>query len=115
MDVMIAAPPSKSRRIDPAPDLEPELFRLCVQPHLALFRNGFGTSLKNNAVWAIGQSKLLPVGPIDLWMKTEVGRQPLDRRGVNAPCTIANFECSGGRRAQLLENTPGNLPRRLAG
>ena len=61
---------------------------------------------------AIRKKQRLPIGPIDLRMKTKIGREPFCLRRRDAPMAIAKKKGGGGRLAVFVANSQGDLARR---
>src|SRR5688572_10209893 len=104
VDVMIARPPARLGRIDPA--LKVDLHRLwaLADGDLASCDHIFRPAGHLHVEFTGRQGHLLAVVAIDLRMEKEIGREPLGLRWINPSLLVANGQ--GGRRglAILIEN-----------
>ena len=114
MDVMIAAPPTKLRGIDPTLHLELQRRVLAGDRHLALLRQGFRPTTKGDVVNAIRQLQRFTIAAIDLRVEEKIGRVAFDLRGIDTSCGVFDEQFGDARFAIFIGDGEFHLTRRLA-
>src|SRR5260221_11689518 len=114
VDVMVARPPAKFRRIDPALNLKRGHLSFASNLQLAFLDNRFRPSREFDCVSSFRQFKTLAVRSIYLRMKRKIGGEPLILRRIDPSGLVANDKTAGGRFSIFILNPQSNLLCRRA-
>ena len=115
VNVMVARPPPRLGRINPARRAEGQLARRALDALCGALRDGLGAARHLEVVGAGGQLDLPAVRAIDLRLKRKVRREAFGQRGINAILRIANEKGRRGRRAVFIPHPQRDLLGRARG